>query len=151
MFLERGKKKTGKGKVVSNAQNSVLRGLGKVTGILFLSFFLVRGKKYQRGKISKQTMMVKSKNYLKYIITQTMIYFLSKQNLIFLKKLRFNYLTCLFTTLSLFFSSYLLSLSTSACTLIKRTMWTMIVFSSRDPFLLNIENHGAFTSCSTHS
>lgn len=47
MFLERGKKKTGKGKVVSNAQNSVLRGLGKMMGILFLFFFWVKGKKYQ--------------------------------------------------------------------------------------------------------
>lgn len=43
MLLERGKKKTGKGKVVPNAQNSVLRGLGKVMGIL--SFFLGRGEK----------------------------------------------------------------------------------------------------------
>lgn len=43
MLLERGKKKTGKGKVVPNAQNSVLRGLGKVMGIL--SFFWVKEKK----------------------------------------------------------------------------------------------------------
>lgn len=43
MLLERGKKKTGKGKVVPNAQNSVLRGLGKVMGIL--SFFLGKGEK----------------------------------------------------------------------------------------------------------
>lgn len=44
MLLERGKKKTGKGKVVPNAQNSVLRGLGKVMGILSF-FFLVKEKK----------------------------------------------------------------------------------------------------------
>lgn len=51
MLLERGKKKTGKGKVVPNAQNSVLRGLGKVMGIL--SFFLGKGeKKHQPGQIS---------------------------------------------------------------------------------------------------
>ena len=47
MFLERGKKKTGKGKVVSNAQNSVLRGLGKMMGILFLLFF-GKGKKISK-------------------------------------------------------------------------------------------------------
>ena len=47
MFLERGKKKTGKGKVVSNAQNSVLRGLGKMMGILFL-FFFGKGKKISK-------------------------------------------------------------------------------------------------------
>lgn len=52
MLLERGKKKTGKGKVVPNAQNSVLRGLGKVMGIL--SFFLGKGeKKHQPGQISE--------------------------------------------------------------------------------------------------
>lgn len=52
MLLERGKKKTGKGKVVPNAQNSVLRGLGKVMGILSF-FFLGKGeKKHQPGQIS---------------------------------------------------------------------------------------------------
>ena len=84
MFLERGKKKTGKGKVVSNAQNSVLRGLGKVMGILFsfsfsffsfFFFFFGKGKKNQRGQISAclgkciwkmedKERMVKSKKYL---------------------------------------------------------------------------------------
>ena len=49
MFFERGKKKTGKGKVVSNAQNSVLRGLGKVMGILF-SFSFSRSEERRVGK-----------------------------------------------------------------------------------------------------
>ena len=72
MFLERGKKKTGKGKVVSNAQNSVLRGLGKVMGILFsfsffflfFFFFLVKGKKIKEGKYQ----LVKENAYRKWKI-----------------------------------------------------------------------------------
>ena len=144
--FRKGKKENGQRKSGVYCTKFSLARSGKNDGNSLSFFFLGKGK-----KISKRTMMVKSKNHLKYIITQTMIYFLSKQNLIFLKKLTFNYLTCLFTSLSLFFFSYLLSLSASACTLIKWTMWTMIIFSSRDPCLLNIENHGAFTSCSTHS
>ena len=133
---------------------------------LFLSFlfffFFGSGKKNQRGQISAclgkciwkmedKERMVKSKKYLWYNNYTNNDLFPIKAKFDFPQETNIQLFDMfIYKPIPIFFS-YLLSLSASACTLIKWTMWTMIIFSSRDPCLLNIENHGAFTSCSTHS